>query len=277
MLDPATALRARLDSREFTVLSGAHDAVAARIAESNGFDGVWASGLGISAAYGVPDDSILTMTEFLQAATVMAESCRIPVVADCDTGFGHTDNVRRLVQKYEQSGVAGICIEDKVFPKRNSLGDGSQQLEDADRFCEKIAAAKDQAVGDFVVIARTEALIAGAGQDEAARRGAAYEEAGADVLLVHSRSSDPAEVLEFGATWRGGVPLAAVPTTYPSVTRDALERANYVLCIYANQALRAAVRAMDEVLSELKRLPSSASLEAGLSPLSRIFELSRGK
>jgi hypothetical protein len=173
----------------------------ARLAERHRFDGVWASGLGISAAHGVPDDSILTMTEFLESAVVISEACTLPVIADCDTGFGDVEHVRRMAQKYEAGGVAGVCIEDKVFPKHNSLGSGEQALEPTSRFCEKIAAAKEETSDDFVVVARTEALIACKGQDEALRRGQAYQDAGADVLLIHSRAPEPDEVLEFGHNW----------------------------------------------------------------------------
>lgn len=268
-----TRLRAMLAEDRVHLLAGAHDALGARLAERHGFDGVWASGLGISAAYGVPDDSILTMTEFLSSAVVMSESCTLPVVADCDTGFGDVEHVRRMAKKYEAGGVAGVCIEDKVFPKHNSLGSGKQVLESVDRFCEKVAAAKEETSNGFVVIARTEALIAGQGQEEALRRGEAYQDAGADVLLIHSRATEPAEVLEFCRRWRRRLPLAVVPTTYPQVTRDELRSAGVTLCIYANQALRGAVRAMDDVLAALARSDSAQPVEDEICSLPSIFEL----
>jgi phosphoenolpyruvate phosphomutase len=270
---PPNVLGRLLSEDRVHLVAGAHDALGARLAERHGFDAVWAGGLGISAAHGVPDDSILTMTEFLEAAIVMSEACGLPVVADCDTGFGGLDQVRRMAQKYEAGGIAGVCIEDKVFPKHNSLGDGQQELEPIESFCEKVAAAKAETSAEFVVIARTEALIASLGQDEALRRGEAYREAGADVLLIHSRAPKPTELLEFGRRWGRRLPLAAVPTTYPAVTREELHSVGVSLCIYANQALRAAARAMDDVLETLIHTDSAEVVEERIWPLSHIFEL----
>jgi phosphoenolpyruvate phosphomutase len=270
----AETLRQRLAQRPIVLLAGAHDALSARLASRSGFDGVWASGLGISAVHGVPDASILTMTEFLRAAAVMAEASPLPVVADCDTGFGDLHNVMRMVESYERAGIAGVAIEDKVFPKRNSLGEGEQALEDVEVFCGRVAAAK-QAQDDpaFVVMARLEALIAGQGIDEAYRRARAYEEAGADLILVHSRRPDPSEVLDFARRWDSSLPLGVIPTTYPTITASELEDAGFKLCIYANQAVRAAIRAMDETLETIAAEGTSPSVEDRMAPLSEVFEL----
>ena len=97
--------------------AAAHNALTAKLVERAGFDAVWASGLEISTSHGVPDANILTMTEFLNAAAEMADAVSVPVIADCDTGFGNSNNIIHLVRKYEAAGVASICIEDKLFPK----------------------------------------------------------------------------------------------------------------------------------------------------------------
>src|SRR5256714_15508226 len=117
----ATRLRARLSEPEVIRVSGAHDALSALVAEEVGFDAVWASSLTISASRGLPDMSLLTMTDYLQAAAHMNDACGCPVIADCDTGFGNALNVAYMVRQYEAAGVAAVCIEDKVFPKRNSF------------------------------------------------------------------------------------------------------------------------------------------------------------
>src|SRR5262249_9965765 len=113
----AELLRRRLAEPGVIRIAGAHDALSALLAEAGGFEGVWASSLAISAARGLPDMSLLTMTDYLQAATQINDVCASPVIADCDTGFGNAANVAYLVRQYESAGVAAICIEDKVFPK----------------------------------------------------------------------------------------------------------------------------------------------------------------
>src|SRR5713226_8957863 len=96
---------------------GAHDALSAKMIERAGFDAIWASGFGISASLKcIPDGSFLTMTEQLEVTKNIVEAVSIPVIADCDTGFGNALNVMRTVQEYEKAGIAGICIEDNVFP-----------------------------------------------------------------------------------------------------------------------------------------------------------------
>src|SRR5205085_3953085 len=181
------SLRQMLGSPAPIVLAGAHDVLSARLVAEAGFDGVWASGFEISASHGVPDASILTMTETLDAARRMADAVSIPVVADCDTGFGNAINAIRTVEAFERAGVAGICIEDNVFPKRCSFYPGVKRLlADTDEQQLKIRAAKSAGSEDFVVIARTEALIAGWGLEEALKRGRGYADAGADAVLIHS-------------------------------------------------------------------------------------------
>src|SRR5439155_21423258 len=122
----------------------------------------------------------------------------IPIMADCDTGFGDEFNVAHLVRHYERQRVAAICIEDKVYPKINSFMKGSQTLESIEKFISKIHAAKDtQTDPDFVVIARTEAFIAGEGLEVVLERAHAYAEAGADAILIHSKESTSVEIASF--------------------------------------------------------------------------------
>ena len=163
----SSIFRDALNSKGLVKVAGAHDGLSAKLAEKNGFNAVWASGLGISAVQTVPDASILTMTEFLEAAVIMNESCNLPVIADCDSGYGNIHNVTRMIKKYEAAGIAGVCIEDKVYPKLNSFDDRQQILVSTEEFCAKIRAAKmAQQNDDFVLIARVEALIAKLGQEQ---------------------------------------------------------------------------------------------------------------
>ena len=118
-----------LEKKEIVKVCGAYDAMSAKLVETHGFDAIWAGSFAISAIHNVPDASILTMTEFFDVASNMVEACKIPVIADCDTGYGDANNVRHIVKKYENAGIAGICIEDKTFPKQNSLlKNGNNQL-----------------------------------------------------------------------------------------------------------------------------------------------------
>ncbi|TLY24436.1 MAG: phosphoenolpyruvate mutase [Nitrospirae bacterium] len=206
---------------------GAHDALSAKLIEEAGFDAIWASGFGISASLKcIPDGSFLTMTEQLEVTKNIVEAVSIPVIADCDTGFGNALNVMRTVQEYEKAGIAGICIEDNVFPKRCSFYAGvRRELVSIDEHAGKVRAAKSaQASPDFVVIARTEALIAGWGQEEALKRAKAYADAGADAVLIHSKSPTFDELRAVSQQWSGRVPLVVVPTIFGSVTTDELER-----------------------------------------------------
>src|SRR5438874_11810222 len=194
--------------------AGAHDALSAKLAEQAGFDAIWAGGFGISAVQAVPDANILTLTETLEAVRRIVDTVGIPVVADCDNGYGNAINVMRTAAEFERAGAAGICIEDNEFPKRCSFYAGVRRdLVPAGEHARKIEAATTaRRAASFLVIARTEALIVGLGLDEALRRATAYARAGADAVLVHSKASDFRELSEFSSRWDGPVPLVAVPT-----------------------------------------------------------------
>ena len=187
-MNKAAKLRELFKSEGVIRAVGAHDGLSAKLVELNGFDGVWASGFEISASHAVPDANILTMTQYLEAASIMNDAVSIPVVADCDTGYGNSNNVMHMVRKYEAAGIAAVTIEDKMFPKVNSYIPGRQEWASIAEFVGKILAAKNaQQTKDFMVIARVEALIAGWGQEEALRRAHAYAEAGADAILIHPK------------------------------------------------------------------------------------------
>jgi phosphoenolpyruvate phosphomutase len=254
MKNKSKLLREKLNSKSIIQVGGAFDAMSAKLVEISEFDAVWAGSFAISATHALPDASILTMTEFLHATENMADSCNIPVIADCDTGFGGPSNVSHLVKKYEKAGIAGICIEDKTFPKENSLlKNGNNILIGEKEFVAKIIAAREAKKDkDFLIIARTEALIAEQGFEEAKKRAKAYEKAGADAILIHSKKNSPEEVFEFADTWGGNVPLAVVPTTYPNVGLEELIDHKIKIVIYANQTLRASYTSMKSILQIIK-------------------------
>src|SRR6201988_1542685 len=157
----STQFREILESPSLEFLMEAHNGLSARIVEEAGFNGIWASGLSISAALGVRDNNEASWTQVLEVVEFMADPTRIPILLDGDTGYGNFNSARRLVTKLEQRGVAGGCIEDKLFPKTNSFIRGTAQpLADMHEFAGKIRAMKEaQRDEDFVVVARVEALI----------------------------------------------------------------------------------------------------------------------
>jgi phosphoenolpyruvate phosphomutase len=270
----AAALGRLFASPSPIIIAGAHDALSARLVAEAGFDAVWASGFEISTAYGVPDASILTMTEMLEASRLMAEAVPIPVIADCDTGFGNAINVIRTVRTFEAAGVAGISIEDNVFPKRCSFYPGVKRpLADIEEQTLKIKAAVGTGSPDFVVIARTEALIAGWGLEEALRRGRAYADAGADAILIHSSQSTVDDVARFAAEWDRLTPLVCVPTTYATATVDELSRLGFKVIIFANHALRASIRAMQDTLRALREARQASAVDDRIVPLAEVYRL----
>ncbi len=268
-------LRELLTRNQPVVLAGAHNGLSARLVEEAGFDAIWASGFEISGSHAVPDANILTMAENLAVTKNINDSVGIPVIADCDNGYGNAINVMRMVEEYEKAGIAGVCIEDNVFPKRCSFyGNVKRDLESIEEFAGKIRAAKRaQRDPDFVVIARTEALIAGWGMEEALKRGRAYAGAGADLILIHSKSSSGEEVMTFAAKWDAGLPLVAVPTTYNTTGVEDLAAAGFKVVIFANHGLRAAIKGMRETLAELRAAGRAAAVEDRIAPLKEVYRL----
>ena len=268
-------LRKDLESKSILKVGGAFDAMSAKLVEINGFDAIWAGSFAISATHALPDASILTMTEFLYSASNMEAACNIPIIADCDTGFGGPSNVSHMVKKYEKSGIAAICIEDKTFPKKNSfLENSKQELLSEKEFVAKIIAAKDAKENpNFMLIARTEALISGMGIKEAIKRANAYEKAGADAILIHSKQNTPDEIFEFSESWGGTLPLVVVPTSYPTVRLDELISHRIKMIIYANQTLRVTHAIISKLLKQLKNSASISDISEDMSSMKEIFQL----
>ena len=268
-------LRKKIENQSLVRVVGAFDALSAKLVEVHDFDAVWAGSFAISATHALPDASILTMTEFLNATSSMSDSCNLPVIADCDTGFGGPSNVRHMVKKFEKAGVAAVCIEDKTFPKQNSfLKNGNQNLLSEKDFVAKIIAAKD-AKNDpsFMVIARIEALIAELGMKEALNRAKAYEMAGADAILIHSNKKTPDEIFQFCDSWNGNVPLVVIPTSYGNVTTKEFIDHKIKMVIYANQTLRVSHIYISKLLEQLKNSDSLDKISYEMSSMEDIFKM----
>lgn len=214
------------------------------------FDGMWLSSLTDSTQKGRPDNESVDLTSRLRTVNDILDITTKPIIFDGDSG-GRIEHFVPLVRSLERLGVSAVIIEDKTGSKRNSLleiGNNQSQalIED---FCQKIHEGKKaQITDDFMVIARCESLISGAGEDDAIVRCHAYLEAGADGVMIHSKSNTPNEALSFLRRFRAEVsahkPVVVVPTTYAQVTEEELSESGANLVIYANHLLRAAYPAM---------------------------------
>lgn len=270
-----TRFKQLLTSPTLEFICEAHNGLSAKIAEEAGFPGIWASGLSISAQLGVRDSNEASWTQVLEVLEFMSDATTVPILLDGDTGYGNFNNMRRLVRKLEQRGVAAVCIEDKLFPKTNSFVRGTAQpLADMEEFCGKIKAGKDaQTDPDFCIIARVEAFIAGWGLKEALRRAEAYRRAGADGILIHSALSVPDEVLAFKKEWGDRAPVVIVPTKYYATPTEVFRQYGFSIVIWANHLLRSALSAMQNTARTLYREQNLLSIEDKIAPVSEVFRL----
>jgi phosphoenolpyruvate phosphomutase len=271
----ASQFKKILLSPQLEFICEAHNGLSAKIVEEAGFHGIWASGLSISAQFGVRDNNEASWTQVLDNLEFMSDATQIPILLDGDTGYGNFNNMQRLIRKLEQRHIAAVCIEDKLFPKTNSFLKGeAQPLADMDEFCGKIKAGKDaQSDPDFCIIARVEAFICGWGLAEAMRRAEAYHQAGADGILIHSALAVPDEILAFKQEWADRCPVAIVPTKYYSTPTDVFRQQGISLVIWANHMLRAAIVTMQTTARTLNEQENILSIEDKIVPVSEVFRL----
>jgi phosphoenolpyruvate phosphomutase len=274
-ISPSSQFRKLLLSEQLEFVCEAHNGLSAKIVQEAGFRGIWASGLSISAQFGVRDNNEASWTQVLENLEFMSDATTIPILLDGDTGYGNFNNMQRLVRKLEQRQIAAVCIEDKLFPKTNSfIKGGGQPMADMHEFCGKIKAGKDaQTDPNFSIIARIEAFICGWGLTEALRRADAYRQAGADGILIHSALSVPDEILAFKQEWGNRCPVVIVPTKYYATPTDVFRQHGFSIVIWANHMLRSAVAAMQKTARTLKEDEHLLSIEDKVAPVSEIFRL----
>lgn len=272
-----TQLKNMLNSNELEFIMEAHNGLSARIVEEAGFKGIWGSGLSISAQLGVRDSNEASWTQVVDVMEFMSDATSIPILLDADTGYGNFNNARRLVRKLEDRGVAGACLEDKLFPKTNSLHDGrAQPLADIEEFALKIKACKDtQTDPDFCIVARVEAFIAGWGLDEALKRAEAYRNAGADAILMHSKKSDPSDIEAFMKAWNNQGPVVIVPTKYYKTPTQYFRDLGVSMVIWANHNLRSSITAMQGTTATIFKEQSLTSIEQNVATVKEVFRLQR--
>ena len=274
-LSTTKQFRNLLLSDQLEFICEAHNGLSAKIVQEAGFKGIWASGLSISAQFGVRDNNEASWTQVLETLEFMSDATTIPILLDGDTGYGNFNNMQRLVRKLEQRKIAAVCIEDKLFPKTNSFIKGdAQPMADMHEFCGKIKAGKDaQSYQSFSIIARVEAFICGWGLAEALRRAEAYRQAGADGILIHSALAVPDEILAFKQEWGNRCPVVIVPTKYYATPTDVFRQHSFSIVIWANHLLRSSVTAMQKTARTLKEQEHLLSIEDKVAPVSEIFRL----
>lgn len=245
-------LRRMVEAREALIVPGAGNALTARIIEDAGFDAVYVTGAGIANTWlGAPDLGLVTLTELANAVSAIAEICTKPLIVDIDTGFGNALNTHRTVRVIERAGAAAVQIEDQVFPKKcgHFAGKAVIPMEEA---VSKVKAAVDaREDGNLLVIARTDAR-AIEGMEAALDRAVAFAEAGADLTFVEAPvSAEEMRVIPA----RLPVPQVAnmvVGGKTPLTPQAELKDMGYALVLYANTPLQAAMRAVSDVLGQLR-------------------------
>lgn len=270
------ALRRALAEREFLVVPTAYDAMSARRIEGKGFPAVHVGGfLGAAALLGMPDVGLLTASEAITRGANIANTVDIPVILDVDNGWGNAINVIRTVRDCVRNGIAAVHIEDQEIPKRcGQYGRGQMSVVSREEMAGKIRAAKDhQDDPDFFIIARTDAIGAGLGVDGALDRIRAYADAGADALMVISRSVDMLK--EVGERWDQRAPLVTAPTRFAHISAAELYRFGYRIVLYTEVLVRAAIKAVDHALDVLARDQSAAALENDMVSTETLYEIVR--
>jgi len=255
------------------MMPGAFDAATARLVERAGFPAVYVSGAGLAnATAGVPDIGLLTLTEVAQLAGYIADSVRIPALADADTGFGGPENVARTVRMFERAGLAGMHLEDQAFPKRCGHLAG-KKLVPLEEMTERIiAAAHARRDGDFLLVARTDARSV-EGWDAAVRRAQNYVQAGADAVFPEALESAQ-EFHEFARRVRA--PLLANMTEFgrsPLLSARQLGAMGYRIVIFPLTAFRVSMKAVERCLRDLKRRGTQRSWLDRMQTRQELYDL----
>ncbi|WP_322754112.1 isocitrate lyase/PEP mutase family protein [Frankia sp. Cas3] len=250
--DHRARMRALINAPGAAVVPGVPDAITGRVAEQMGFPAIYLSGAGFAnAQLGVPDLGLVTLTEIAAQTERFREAVGIPIVVDADTGFGGPLNVRRTVRMLEQRGASAIQLEDQLFPKRCGHFEGKQVVPTGEMIARISAAVDARTDDDLVVIGRTDAR-ATDGLQAAIDRARLYKEAGADVLFVEAPESRD-EIVQVAEALPGPLLLNVVEGgKTPMLPADELGKIGYSLVLYANSAMRGAVRGAQIVLASLQ-------------------------
>jgi 2-methylisocitrate lyase-like PEP mutase family enzyme len=259
MADPR--LRALAEERRALLVPGVYSALTARQAELAGFEAIYATGAGIAnSLLAAPDLGLTTFKEVLDQVQYITEAVQVPVIVDADTGFGNALNVQRVIRALERAGAAAAQLEDQEFPKRCGHFDGKRVVP-TDEMLGKIRAAVDARVDpNFLIVGRTDAR-AELGPREAIERGQRFAEAGADIIMVEA----PLTLEEYAEVARQ-IPVPCLANLVEggkgvAPSQGQLREMGYGIALHANIALRAAMRATQEILAYLREHGSPAGAE----------------
>jgi len=275
-LDPTEGrreLRRLMAADDVLAIPGAYDCMTARLMANMGFKALWGGSIAGSAVnLGVPDLEIMTMTEVLRWNQSLADASGLPVVADCDTGYGGPLNCARLVQAMERAGIGSVLIEDQASPKHcQRYTDRPYELVPTEVMAAKIRAGANARIDEELVItARCDALNT-ADVDEALERMHAYAEAGADLLLVIGREFDDMKAV--GEAWDRPEPLMIAPVHNPSVTNKELAEIGYSVRIVPHEPMLAALQAIENVLGEYLAQESLAHVTTPMKQFTDLMDL----
>jgi 2-methylisocitrate lyase-like PEP mutase family enzyme len=254
-------LRSILKSGGPGIVPGATDCFTAKLIEQAGFPVVYVTGGGAANTYlGGPDIGLVTLNELASQAERISDAVSVPVIADCDTGFGGTANVKRTIRAYERAGLAGLHIEDQVFPKRCGHFEGKSVVPVEEMLFRLQAALDARSDPDFLIIARTDAR-SPEGFEAALARAHAYLELGADAIFVEQPRSLE-ELRRVGAEFRG-TPLVAnmiERSKTPLLPEAELRAMGFNIILYANAALYLGSFAIRQGLAVLREKGTTESL-----------------
>lgn len=253
-----TRLRELISTPEILVMPGVHDALGARLAEAAGFAAITAGGYGATATLlGRPDSSQLSLTELSEMYSRLCDATSLPLLADADTGFGNVTNVTRTVRLYEKAGVAGLFIEDQVFPKRCGHMAGKAVVPRAEWLAKIKAALDARSDPDFVIMARTDAL-AVSGLEEAIVRAQLARAAGADLLFVEA-PTEIAQMRRICAEIPGPCLANNIETGLsPLLPAAELQRIGYAVVVFPVAATYAMAFALRDLFATIKRTGTTA-------------------
>jgi len=242
------------------------------------FDAMWSSSLTDSTVKGKPDNQSLDFSSRFNSLGDLLDVTTTPLIFDADNG-GRLEHLPFSIRTLERLGVSAIMIEDKIGLKKNSLfKDQSRSKQDSIKgFCKKIDLIdKTRRSKDFLIGARIESFILGKGLNDSLKRAKAYSEAGADIILIHSKEKNPKEIFTFSKIFRKTKyykPLVAVPSTYSKTTESMLIKNGFKIVIYANQMLRAAYLAMEHTAKSILKNKRSHEIENKISSVSKLINL----
>ena len=283
-------LRRTIESNKISKFLEAHSPLSAIIGENTliekkgkkiGFDGFWSSSLTDSTVVGKPDNESLDFSQRLNGVDQIFEVTTKPLIMDGDTG-GKVEHFEMRIKSAERLGISALIIEDKKGLKKNSLlKDTSRQTQEGKiKFAEKISVGKKAQISDdFMIIARIESFILGKGLNDAISRAHSYIEAGADGIMIHSKSKNPKEVIAFSKVFRKSykrIPLVSVPSSYNQISEKTLYENGFNIVIYANHMLRASYPAMHNVAKTILEKNRSKEADKKLLSIKEILNLIPG-